>query len=78
MGHPLRSTYDHGPAASERIADLTPTDDAGKFEQLPHRKASATHGTSPDDVLTERAVGARPNLENSTACQKSMPINLVP
>ena len=31
----------------------------------------------PDDELAERGMGARPNLENSTACQKSMPINLV-
>ena len=31
--------------------------------------------TSPDDELDERGVGARPNLENSTACQKSMPSN---
>jgi len=41
---------------------------------LLRRKVSSTD-TSPDDELDERIVGARPNLENSTACQKSMPSN---
>jgi hypothetical protein len=46
--------------------------DAGKFEQLPRRDWEDDNG-SPDEELTELRGGARPNLENSTACQKSMP-----
>ena len=29
VGHPLRSKRDHGPAASERLADLTPKQGRG-------------------------------------------------
>ncbi len=78
MGHPLRSTCDHGPAAlrADRGFDAEAMTRVSLNSCLTAR--GVRHGTSPDDVLTERAVGARPNLENSTACQKSMPINLVP
>ncbi len=49
-------------ASSRKRKDLTPKSDASNLEGLPRRQ-------------TEKSVnGARPNLENSTACQKSMPI----
>ena len=49
-------------ASSRKRKDLTPKSEASNFEGLPRTPT----GRSAD--------GARPNLENSTACQKSMPI----
>ena len=49
-------------ASSRKRKDLTPKSEASNFEGLPR-----TPVERPAD-------GARPNLENSTACQKSMPI----
>ena len=50
------------PLPTGSAQDLTPKSEASNFEGLPRTPA-------------ERPVdGARPNLENSTACQKSMPI----
>jgi hypothetical protein len=49
-------------ASSRKRKDLTPKSEASNFEGLPRTPAERS------------ADGARPNLENSTACQKSMPI----
>jgi hypothetical protein len=49
-------------ASSRKRKDLTPKSEASNLEGLPRKP------------IERSADGARPNLENSTACQKSMPI----
>jgi hypothetical protein len=46
----------------------------GSAELTPKRPADYSRRVAPTKLPERHGVGARPNLENSTACQKSMPI----